>query len=124
MTNPPAICRTTTIDDASYTARVTAAATAHGMPCLQAANNGNLQQLSIFGTSMRSLADTQALVAALTSGPAAAAAAVGGSKSAVAQQIDVLQLVYQQGCVLEVPCPDCAAHGVGVAVHLFSRGGL
>jgi hypothetical protein len=94
---------------------------------LQAANNGHLQQLSIFGTSMRSLADTQALVAALTSEPAAAtaaAAAAGASQRAAAQQVDVLQLAYQQGCVMEVPSPDCAAHGVGVAVHLFSRGRL
>lgn len=106
-------------------------------PCLwmQAANNGHLQQLAVFGTSMRSLADTQALVAALTAEPAASAAAPAGasnvinrmldvssaeqSSSAVAQQGDVLQLAYQRGCVLEVPCPDCAAHGVGVAVHLF-----
>ncbi|WIA28459.1 hypothetical protein OEZ86_011003 [Tetradesmus obliquus] len=113
------------------------------MPCcprelyaaVLAANNGHLQQLAVFGTSMRSLADTQALVAALTAEPAASAAAPAGrsnvinrmldvssaeqSSSAVAQQGDVLQLAYKRGCVLEVPCPDCAAHGVGVAVHLF-----
>ncbi|WIA08397.1 hypothetical protein OEZ85_007836 [Tetradesmus obliquus] len=49
------------------------------MPCcprelyaaVLAANNGHLQQLAVFGTSMRSLADTQALVAALTAEPAA-----------------------------------------------------
>jgi hypothetical protein len=70
---------------------------------------------------MRSLADTQALMAALASNPAAAAAAADTSQSAAAQQVDVLQSAYQQGCVLEVPSPDCAAHGVGVAVHLFSR---
>jgi hypothetical protein len=109
--------------------------------CLQAANNGHLQQLAVFGTSMRSLADTQALVAALTAEPppppAAAASgafnataqqrdvsSAGQSSSAVAQRADVLQLTYQRGCVVEVPCPDCAAHGVGVAVHLFRTGQL
>jgi hypothetical protein len=125
--------------------RITAAAAA-AATCLQAANNGDLQQLAIFGTSMRSLADTQALVAALTAVPAAATAAAaavsrGGfgvtdtelqvdsssaeqSSNAAAQQVDVLQLAYRQGCVVEVPSPDYAAHGVGVAVHLFNRGRL
>jgi hypothetical protein len=120
------------------------------MVCLQAANNGHLQQLAVFGTSMRSLADTQALVAALAADPAAAAGSTAGAFEAIgkvqqqqqqaasiatsseqsssagagAAGADVLQLAYQRGCVLEVPSPDCAAHAVGVAVHLFLKGSI
>lgn len=142
---------------------------------VQAANNGRLQQLAVLGTSLASLADTQALVEALTSPPEAAttttqptdspaggtcrpassaprrqqpnatepgklslsASAKSSSTTSTAsvsagdgcsagggggnKQGDFLQLAYQQACVVEVPCPDCAAHGVGVALHLFCK---
>lgn len=56
-----------------------------------------------------------------TQGAAAAAqqqAAVAGAGGG-AGGVDMVSLAYKQGRVVEVLCPDCGAHGVGVAVHLF-----
>jgi hypothetical protein len=77
----------------------------------QAANLDRLQLLTILGTSMRSHTDTAPLVAALTG------AAAGDSQGSSG----VVPLVHQQGRVCEAIAPDCAAHGVGVAVHMFRR---
>lgn len=106
----------------------------------QAANQEQLQQLAIFGTSMRSLSDTTALFEALVGGssleqpmsraaarsPAAGVCDVQDAQAAALQPggrpgaaADIVSTAYQQGRVLEVPCPDCAAHGVGASLHLF-----
>lgn len=95
---------------------------------------------------MRSLADTQALFQSLTghapagddacnskgsetgiAGDVIAAAATAAAGPSCQQapgthETDYTKLAYQQGHVLEVVAPDCAAHGVGVAVHLFKLG--
>lgn len=84
------------------------------MCATQAANwssSERLQRLAILGSSMRSLTDTQGLLQALVT---QGAAGHGGMRA-----MSAVQQAYAQGRVVEVPCPDCAAHGVGVAVHLF-----
>eukprot|EP00879_Flechtneria_rotunda_P009819 GHRR01010269.1.p1 GENE.GHRR01010269.1~~GHRR01010269.1.p1 ORF type:complete len:411 (+),score=124.71 GHRR01010269.1:983-2215(+) len=75
-----------------------------------------LAQLAIFGTSMQSLVDSQALFTAWTE-ETTAHLREGGLVEGPA---DYVQRAYRQGVVTEVPCPDCAAHGVGVAIHTFS----
>ena len=38
-----------------------------------------------------------------------------------AQSEALLQALVQAGAVLELPCPDFAAHGVATGVHLFRQ---
>lgn len=107
---------------------------------MQAANWGHLERLVILGTSMSSHADTQPLLAALAgsggyTGQTAAASSLAAGLSRTnmgAAQLqlqqpsllpgsDAVAVAMQHGRVVEVVCPDCAAHGVGVSVHMFRR---
>lgn len=88
-----------------------------------------LHQLAILGTSMSSLSNTQSLFSALVSEGAGAGSSetgqlprsstLGGAQQQ--QQADMVSLAYMQGRVMELPCPDCSAHGVGVSVHIFKQ---
>lgn len=98
----------------------------------QEANWHQLHQIAIFGTSLSSLSNTQALFTALVEKGAGAAAGSptssgssmpGASPSGAAplQQpaADMVSVAFKEGRVVEVLCPDCAAHGVGVSLHTF-----
>lgn len=95
---------------------------------MQAANWGQLQQVAILGTSMSSLSNTQSLFTALVAesegGPQSTqgSSPAGGAQQGASlgqQQADMVSLAYSQGRVVEMPCPDCGAHGVGVSLHMF-----
>ena len=96
---------------------------------------------------MRSLADTHALLESLTAEASAAShmaadaqgceapgllqtapqqtASTEGASSSLAWDhgmgTDFVNQAYSQGIVVDIMAPDCAAHGVGVAVHLFRQ---
>lgn len=98
---------------------------------VQAANMPDrLHQLAILGTSMSSLSNTQSLFSALVGeGTDAGSSGTGqlagsstlGDAQQQQQQADMVSLAYMQGRVVELPCPDCSAHGVGVSVHMFKQ---
>lgn len=72
---------------------------------------------------MSSFADSTPLLRALEGHPAACSSGDGDSSSNGRGSGDggggLMQEEYARGGVVEVPCPDCAAHGVAVAVHVF-----
>lgn len=76
----------------------------------QGANLDRLHAMVILGSSMRSHADAAPLLAALE-------AADGRQEEG--GMTDLVTLLDRQGRLVEVAAPDCAAHGVGVAVHMF-----
>lgn len=96
---------------------------------LQEANWHQLHQIAIFGTSLSSLSNTQALFTALVeegAGAAAGSPTSSGSSMAGAAPLglqqpaaDMVSVAFKEGRVVEVLCPDCAAHGVGVSLHTF-----
>lgn len=96
---------------------------------VQAANWGQLQQVAILGTSMSSFSNTQSLFDALVAESQGAPQGMASSSPAgrqgaglgqqQQQQADMVSLAYSQGRVVEMPCPDCSAHGVGVSLHMF-----
>jgi hypothetical protein len=100
----------------------------------QEANWHQLHQVAIFGTTLSSLSNTQALFTALVEEGAAggdpSSSSTGSSRSvpgesprdaAPPQQpaADTVSVAFKEGRVVEVLCPDCAAHGVGVSLHTF-----
>jgi hypothetical protein len=87
-----------------------------------------LPLLQIFGTSFGAQGETSALVAALSAlggggglggGPPSAMAAAAEPPS----EKQAMLAAASEGVMVEVPAPDFACHGVGVAVHAFSREG-
>lgn len=101
---------------------------------LQAANWAQMQQLAILGTSMSSLSNTQSLFTALVAESDGPPQGVNSSqptgndsspsrqpqpRGQQPQQSDMVSLAYKQGRVVETPCPDCGAHGVGVSLHML-----
>lgn len=96
---------------------------------MQAANLPQLHQLAILGTSMSSLSNTQSLFTALVSesqsieGPGTAGAEQLASSSMPTrqQETDMVSVAFQKGLMVEFPCPDCSAHGVGVSLHMFKQ---
>ncbi|KAF8072549.1 hypothetical protein HT031_000209 [Scenedesmus sp. PABB004] len=80
-----------------------------------AANADQLHRLAVLGTSLRSLAETEGLLDALLDGGAGDGGGGGGGAAAA------LADACRGGRLVEVAAPDCAAHGVGVAVHLWRR---
>jgi hypothetical protein len=78
-----------------------------------------LHQLAILGTSMSSLSNTQSLFTALVGEGTGTGSSEAGQQQQ--QEADMVSLAYMQGRVVELPCPDCSAHGVGVSLHTFKQ---